>query len=129
MKTFFVALLMCFSAATLFAQTTKTAIYCTLDVSGQVNYGDLAKLLPDSLKSIALANPRKDYDLHNVNHVLLWMSLNGWKLISVESNVTGGGIVSTEINYYLSKEIYLDPATRALFMQNLLNSEKKPAKK
>jgi hypothetical protein len=107
----------------------KQQFIAQVDIAGQINYGDLAKLLPDSLKSIAIANPRKDYDLHNVNHVLLWMSLNGWKLISVESDVTGGGMVSTQINYYLSKEIYLDPPARALFMQNVLNSEKKPAKK
>ncbi len=128
MKTAALVIFLSILSCSLYAQTPKTVIYCSLDVIGRTNYGDLAKLLPDSLKQV-LADPRKEFNLHDQDHVLLWMTNNGWKLVSVESNVTGGGMVTTGFIYFLSREVYLDPAARALFKQNLLNSEKKPIKK
>jgi hypothetical protein len=80
-----------------------------------------------SLQSI-LINPRKENNLKQLDDVLLWMSLNGWKLVSIRANTSGGGgnlSISTEISYYLSKEITLDDAARALFTEALRNVEKK----
>jgi hypothetical protein len=129
MKTFLLASFLCILSFSLFAQSTKTVIYCSIDPIGRTYYGDLNKLLPDSLKTRVLVDVRKQFNLRDPDHVLLWMTMNGWKLISVQSNVTGGGMISTNYIYRLSKEIYLDPAARDIFMQNLLNSEKKPVKK
>jgi hypothetical protein len=125
MKTLFFTICLFVFAGPLFAQNQKTVIYCTVGVTGIVRYGDLAKFLPDSLKTSILVDPRKDLNLRKLDHVLLYMFNNGWKLASIESNVTGGGMVTSDIYYFLTKEIYLDNAAHALFMQNLLNSEKR----
>jgi len=124
MKILFLSVCLFVFASSLRAQNQKTFIYCTLDASGRTDYGDLNKLLPDSLKTI-LIDPRKDDNIRSLSHVLLFMGLNGWKLVSIDANVTGGGMVSSTSTYYLSKEIYLDAAAHALFMQNLLNNGKK----
>ena len=125
MKTFFFTFCLVIFASVLYAQNQKTVIYCTVGITGLVHYGDLATLLPDSLKASLLVDPRKDLKLRKLDHVLLYMFNNGWKLVAIESNVTGGGMVTTDTNYLLTKEIYLDAPARALFMEHLLNSEKK----
>jgi hypothetical protein len=124
MKTFFFAICLFIFTSSLFAQNRKTVIYCMVNVTGRVNYGDLAKLLPDSLKTL-LVDPRKELKLRKLDHVLLYLINTGWKLSAEQPDVSGNDVVTSNNSYLLTKEIYLDPPARALFMQNLLNIEKK----
>jgi hypothetical protein len=103
------------------AQTQKITVFCHIDPIGKVFYGNLAKFLPDSLKASVLVDARKEPGLRNVDNVLLWMSLNGWKVITSEPYLSGGVASS----YLLSKDIWLDAAARASVMDKLANSEKK----
>jgi len=125
MKAFFLTIFVLVFCFNICAQNRKTVIYCTVSITGKVNYGDLAKLLPDSLRTGILVDPRKDLHLRKLDHVLLYLINTGWKLSAIQADVGGNGIVSTSNSYILTKEIYLEPTARALFMENLLNSEKK----
>ena len=108
------------------AQTQPTTIYCTISDVGKVNYGNLDKLLPDSIKTSLLVDPRKQFKFRNAENVLLWMSLHGWKLVSAEASVGGiGGNVSSSTFYLLSREINLDETARALLIQRLESIENK----
>ena len=124
MKASLFVLFILFSVLSVKAQKKEITVFCTIDFAGRAQYGDLGKLLPDSLKSTLLIDPRKQVNLRNPLHVVLWMNENGWKLVTVISNVTSGGMVTTEYGYFMSKQIYLDDAAAALFHQNLINSEK-----
>src|ERR1700761_7024626 len=112
MKTFFTIICLSFFTSLLFAQSQKTTIYCTVSISGRVDYGDLANLLPDSLKTTLIIDPRKDLNLKKVNHVLLYLMNKGWKLVAEQSDVSGNGIVTTTNYYVLTREIYLNPEAR-----------------
>jgi hypothetical protein len=125
MKTFLLAICIVIFVSVLHAQNRKTVIYCSVSITGKVNYRDLAKLLPDSLRTGLLVDPRKDLHLRKLDHVLLYLVNTGWKLSAIQSDVGGNDIISTSNTYLLTKEIYLDAPARALFMENLFNIEKR----
>jgi hypothetical protein len=127
MKAVVSVLLLLFVSGASFAQTQKTIVFCRISSAGQVNYGNLEKLLPDSIKTSLLVDPRKEFKFRNADNVILWMSLNDWKLICTEANVNGmpGYPVTASANYLMSKEIVLDEVARAACLKGLETLEKK----
>jgi len=135
MKKIILILTLSFLSVCAFAQQQKITIFCSVDGNGNVMYNTqdyghtnkslayiLDETLPDSIKNKVLVDPKKLYHFKHGNETLLWMAQNDWKIISV---ITVGGWSSS---WLLSREISLDAAARALFMQNLENLEIKPAK-
>jgi len=115
-----------------FAQAKKTTIYCSVNLSvmgnKRVDYGNLEKLLPDSIKSKVLVYPSKDVRLRNWNDLLLWMSLHGWTLATMETDVNGTGFVSSQTSLILGRDIYLDEPSRA-FMLDRVEKIEQPVRK
>jgi hypothetical protein len=105
------------------AQTPTTIVNCWIQ-GGKVNYGHLADLLPDSVKTTLLVDVGKKLNTKDGNLVLLWLEQQGWKLLAVDPQTTGiNGNVSSY--YILSKEINLDDSARALFLPKPENLNKK----
>jgi hypothetical protein len=126
MKKILFTLLLCISSVLVFAQAHKKIIvYCTIATNGNIDYGDLKKLLPDSISNKLLVEPKKQYGIKKPGHTLLLMSSYGWKLTSVITDVSGVSFSSQYSNYVLSKEVYLDAAAYALYVNKLINIEKK----
>lgn len=111
-----IPILACLTMAAV-AQTPKTIVNC-YESNGHVDYGHLAKLLPDSVTANLLVDVHKKLNTYDETLVLLWLEQQGWKLSTVDSK----GAVSS---YILSKEIDLDDAARTLFLQKLENLNKK----
>jgi len=131
MKKILFTLLLCVSSFLVFAQAhKKVTVYCTISSNGKVDYGDLKKLLPDSTNAKLLVDPRTQYGIKKTDHTLLLMSTYGWKIASVIAVVSGGGgtFTSTSSEYLMSKDIYLSSSAYALYLNTLINIEKKPAK-
>ena len=106
------------------AQSPNTVINCWIS-NGRVNYGNLAELLPDSIATNLLVDPRKKFNMRNFNKILLWLEQRGWKLMTVDISVSGfNGTAGSSSTYIMSKDIYLDDAARALFMQKLETNSK-----
>jgi len=122
MKKLLLTLILCISCSALFAQTKKITVFSTIDYLGKVDYGDLKKLLPDSVATKILIDPKKTYNLRKSAHVLLWMSNNGWKLVSAMIEVQGG---SSFDGYLMSKDIYLTNAAYTIYVYHVTNSEVK----
>ena len=134
MKKIIFILTLSFLSVFAFAQKQKVTIFCSVDFNGNVYYNTqdfaasnkalsiLNKVLPDSIKTKVLVDPKKEFKFKYGNETLLWLAQNGWKIVST---ITNGGQSSS---WLLSREISLDAAARALFMQNLENLEIKPAK-
>lgn len=134
MKKIIFVLTLSFLSVFAFAQKQQITIFCSVDYSGNVYYNTqdlgatnkslafLDKLLPDSIKTKVLVDPKKMYKFKHGNETLLWLAQNSWKIISVVSNGGGSG------SWLLSREISLDAPARALFMQKLENLEIKPNK-
>ncbi|MBS1601747.1 MAG: hypothetical protein JST42_03695 [Bacteroidetes bacterium] len=117
-----------------FAQGQSTTIYCSVNLSvlggKRFEYGNLDKLLPDSVKAAVLVYPAKDMRLRNWNDLALWMSLHGWKLASWDAEALGfTGSVSTQSSLIFSRDIYLDEAARALVLDRVEKIEKSGQKK
>jgi len=126
MKKILFTLLLCVSSLLVFAQSHKRiTVYCTISSNGKIDYGDLKKLLPDSTNAKLLVDPKTRYGIKKPDHTLLLMSTYGWKLASVITDVTGGAFTSSSTGYLMSKEIYLDAAAYALYLNKLINIEKK----
>jgi hypothetical protein len=106
-------------ALTAAAQTPKTVVNCWIS-TGRVNYGHLSELLPDSISSTLLIDVHKKLNTSDGNLILLWLEQHGWKLLAVDPHT--GALPSDLI---LSKELDLDDAARALFLQKLENLNKK----
>jgi hypothetical protein len=101
---------------TTFAQTPKIVVNCTVYL-GNVDYRPLDQLLPDSIKSRLLVDPRKEFNWKNGDNTLLWLEQQGWRVVAVYS----GSV------FLLSREISLDDSARAIFLQRLESLEaKKP---
>ena len=126
MKKILFTLLLCVSSLLVFAQSHKRiTVYCTISSNGKIDYGDLKKLLPDSTNAKLLVDPKTRYGIKKPDHTLLLMSTYGWKLASVITDVTGGAFTSSSTGYLMSKEIYLDGPAYALYLNKLINIEKK----
>jgi len=110
-------------------------IFCTVDFNGNINYNTqdyatnnnklshiLDQILPDSIKTKVLIDPKKVYHFKYGNETLLWLAQNGWKIVSSIGGNNGNSF------WLLSREIPLDAPARALFMQKLENLEIKPKK-
>jgi hypothetical protein len=129
MKKLLFTILLCIGSVALFAQShKKITVYCTIGNGGRIDYGDLKKLLPDSTNSKLLVDPRTSNGIKDSGHTLLLMTAYGWKLASVETNVTGGAFTSSSSNYLMTKDIYLSTSAYALYLNTLINIEKKPKK-
>ena len=116
MKTTLIAAGLILFGLTAFAQPPKTIVNCTVTY-GRVDYRPLDQLLPDSIKSRLLVDPRKEFNWKNGDLTLLWLEQQGWRVVAV-------GVMSS---YILSKEISLDDSARAIFLQRLQDFEaKKP---
>lgn len=107
-----------------FAQVQKTTIYCAANLSirsgRRLDYGNLDRLLPDSIKAAVLVNPSDDVRLRNWSDLALWMSLHGWKLSSWDSESGGSnGNVSSQSWLIFSRDIYLDDSARALLLERV----------
>lgn len=105
-----------------YSQTQKVTIYCELKngIAGlRINYGDLNKFLPDSIKTAILKDSIDKYDLlaDDIINVLLLMGADGWK-VSVLKDERG--------SYLLSKEISMDGPTRLLYYDKIMSSLNKP---
>ena len=134
MKKIIFVLTLSFLSVYAFAQKQTVTIFCSVDYNGNVNYNTqdyattnkalafLDKLLPDSIKTKVLVDPKKEYHFKHGNETLLWMAQNGWKIVST----TGNSYQTT--SWLLSREISLDAPARALFMEKLENLETKPEK-
>lgn len=126
MKPIVLALILLSLSAASTAQTQPTTVFCTISGVGKVNYGNLDKLLPDSIRTALLVDPQVQFKFKQGNDVLLWMSLHGWKLMGTETSVGGvNGNVNSSSFYLLSKEINLDEPARALLLQRLETVENK----
>jgi hypothetical protein len=124
MKKLLFTTLLCICSFVLLAQThKKITVYCTIGNGGRIDYGDLKKLLPDSINSKLLVDPRTLYGVKDSGHTLLLMSTYGWKLASVETNVTGSNasFTSSSSIYLMSKEIYLSAPAYTLYINKLIN--------
>ena len=121
MKKHLFILLLCFTTGGAFAQTHKITIYSYFsDSNVNVQYLNYDKLYPDSIKTAVMVNYKKQYQLKNINTLLLRMSLDGWKLVTTVVNASGfQGNVSSSIKYIMSREILLDDAAMDLYVQNL----------
>jgi hypothetical protein len=133
MKKIIFILTLSFLSLSAFAQKQKITIFCSVDFNGNVNYNThdyatsdkalayiLNKLLPDSIKTKVLVNPKKTYHFKHANETLLWMAQNGWKVVSAYGDNSGTS------SWLLSKEISLDTPARVLFMEKLENLDIKP---
>ena|ERR1700733_1132557 len=105
-----------------YSQTQKVTVYCELynGIAGlRIDYGDLGKFLPDSLKTAVLKDSIDKYDLlsDDITNVLLLMGADGWK-VSVSIDERG--------SYLLSKEISMDGPTRQLYYDKIMSSLNKP---
>jgi len=121
MKKLLFTLLLSISTFLVFAQAhKKVTVYCTVSWNGKVDYGDLKKLLPDSVNSKLLVDPKALYGIKKANHVLLLMSTYGWKLASVVTDVSGGSgtFTSASSSYLLSREIYLNGPAYTQYFNN-----------
>jgi len=117
--------LLSISTFVVFAQAhKKVTVYCTINWNGKIDYGDLQKLLPDSLNSKLLVDPKTLYGIKKQKHVILLMNTLGWKLASIVTDVTGGGNISSSSDYLMSKEIYLDQAAYTQYFNKLISIEK-----
>ena len=109
-----------------YSQRPNTVINCYIR-NGRVIYGHLAQLLPDSIQANLLIDPHDKFKMKDGNNILLWLEQQGWRLIGID--VAGAGVngnADLSSTYVMSKEIYLDDAARALFLQKLENIENKP---
>jgi hypothetical protein len=119
MKSIALSLALVTVALTSHAQTPKTVINCWITY-GQVSFGPLAKLLPDSIRDSILVDPHKKFGMKDPEALVLWFEQHGWKLAGVGSPSALGINANA---YVLSKEIDLDEATRARLLQKLENKE------
>jgi hypothetical protein len=120
MKKHLLLIIFGFISIAAFAQTHKVDVFCTIDFLGNVNYIGLSKLLPDSQKTAILIDYRKKYNIKKGDDVLLWMTLDGWKLVNA---FTGNVNSFTYLSYMLSREILLDEPAYILYVENLKNIE------
>jgi len=128
MKKLLLTLLLCVSSFVVFAQAHKRiTVYCAISSNGKIDYGDLKKLLPDSINAKLLVDPRTQYGIKKTDHTLLLMSTYGWKIASVIADVSGGGrtFSSSSSEYLMSKDIYLSAPAYSLYFNNLINIETK----
>ena len=123
MKYFLSAAIMMIFSVACFSQSKKVTVYCYLDERGYATYGNTKKLLPDSITTGLLINPREDENIKNGN-ALLWMNLNDWQLVTAMSSTSGSGFVSTSITYLLKKDIWLSNAAFEIYKNNLKNNVK-----
>jgi hypothetical protein len=135
MKKIIFILTLSFLSVSAFAQKQKITIFCSVDFNGNVNYNTqdyatgnnklshiLDQILPDSIKTKVLVDPKKEFHFKYGNETLLWLAQNDWKIVSSIGGDTGNSF------WLLSREISVDAATRALFMEKLENLEIKPNK-
>ena len=81
----FIIILSIFSISS-FAQSRKVNIYGYVEFSGKVVYPkSLEKILPDSIRTAILINPRSDYKIKDYDNVLLFMCANGWNIVSIDN--------------------------------------------
>ena len=121
---FLLFMLLCVTLVS-YSQRPNTVINCYIR-SGRVIYGHLSELLPDSIQANLLIDPREKFKMKDGNNILLWLEQQGWRLIGID--VAGAGVngnVDLSSTYVMSKEIYLDDASRVLFLQKLENIENK----
>jgi len=123
---FLMSLLVCVTLVS-YSQTPKVVVNCWI-FNGRVNYGNLKELLPDSITANLLVDPRQKFNLRENADILLWLEQQGWTIRTVTMPWTTVGIFGN-LPYnsvcILSKEIYLDDAARALFLQKLEGIENK----
>ena len=135
MKKIIFVLTLSFLSVSAFAQNQKTTIFCSVDFNGNVYYNThdyatsnktlshiLDEILPDSIKTKVLVDPKKEYHFKHGNETILWLAQNGWKIVSSVGGNTVNGF------WLLSRGISLDAPARALFMERLENLEVKPKK-
>lgn len=122
MKTFALSITFLLLGFCTYSQTQKVTIYCELtrELAGlRIDYGDLDRLLPDSIKKSVLIDSINSYNLldGDVVHILLLMGTAGWKVsCSMETRDT----------YVLSKEIFLDGPALKLYIEKIKGSFRKP---
>jgi len=111
-----------------FGQAQKTTIYCSVNLSviigKRVDYGNLDKLLPDSIKPAIIVYPEKGVRLRGWNDLALWMSLHGWNLAAWDAEASGNGFVTSQSSLIFSRDIYLDEAARAQLLDRVEKIEK-----
>jgi hypothetical protein len=92
-------------------QTKKFHIYCQVN-DGYVDYGNLAGILPDSMKKILVKRPKR---LHNEADILFFMELNGWKIFPGGVSVVN----ANKMNYLLFKEIEISEPEEGLIRERI----------
>jgi hypothetical protein len=114
-KTSFIFILLFLSISS-FAQK-EISLFCQVWPNGYLYYPkNLEKILPDSIKTAIMINPRNDFNMKNIDDVTLFMGANGWRICSFDN----------KSNYYiLSREITVDEPTWELYIQKLKSIEAK----
>jgi len=135
MKKIIFVLTLSFLSVVASAQNQKITIFCSVDFNGNVNYNTqdyatsnkrlsriLDQILPDSIRTKVLVDPKKEFHFKYGNETLLWLAQNDWKIVSSLGGNNGNSF------WLLSREISLDAPARALFMEKLENLEIKAKK-
>jgi len=130
MKKIIFVLTLSFLSVSAFAQKQKITIFCSVDFNGNVNYNTqdyatsnkklsniLGQILPDSIKTKVLVDPKKEYHFKYGNETLLWLAQHDWKIVSSLGGNNGNN------TWLLSREISVDAPTRELFVKKLENLE------
>ena len=69
-----------------FAQTKEISLFSQVWPDGYLYYPkNLEKVLPDSIKTAVLINPRNDYNMKNIDDVILFMGAHGWRICSFDN--------------------------------------------
>jgi hypothetical protein len=99
MKKTLLILAILFVTANLFAQTRKLEITCEV-TEGYIDYGNLSKFLPDSIRQSVLVQLKTFNTLNDVGVINL-LTLHGWKVIGFSNEV---GSFSRQVD---SKKVYV----------------------
>jgi len=95
MKKIIFVLTLSFLSVVASAQNQKITIFCSVDFNGNVNYNTqdyatsnkrlsriLDQILPDSIRTKVLVDPKKEFHFKYGNETLLWLAQNDWKIVS-----------------------------------------------
>jgi len=103
------------AATILEAQTHKVTIFCTAAPLGRIDYYSLKKMLPDSIISKELIDPKKEFRIKDNYKLLLLLAENGWQLVTAQLVPP----TTLSLYYHMKKEIELDEAAYHVYLQKL----------
>lgn len=113
-----------------FSQEHEVTVYAEISPNGGVDYMGLDNFLPDSITTRLfgkyIKSPKKVPGPVPQQKILLKMTLDGWKLVTVVTNAGGfNGNVTSDILYLLRREINLDDSSFSFFVDKINSTGKK----